>query len=167
MTSHRTALAVAAAVAASVAMQQPSYTQTVNANPGAALLDRYVAAFNSHDVDALREVMAETYAQHNGRAGQGLAGTLATIKGYFETFPDFHMKLEDSIISGDKVVARFTVTATHTKPVQLGPNASAFPPTGNKLTWGDIDIWRVADGKFVEHWDQADLAGLARQMRPN
>ncbi len=40
-----------------------------------------------------------------------------------------------------------------------------FPPTGKKLTWGDIDIWRVADGKFVEHWDQSDLAGLARQMR--
>lgn len=168
MTNRRTAFTVAVISAASLLLsQQASRAQAAGANPGAALLDRYVAAFNDHDVSLLRDVIAENYAQHNGRAGQGLAGTQATIKGYFDTFPDMHMQIEDSIISGDKVVARVTITATHTKPVQLGPNAPVFPPTGNKLAWGDIEIWRVADGKFAEHWDQSDLVGLARQMRPN
>ena len=168
MTNRRTAFAIAVLSAVSlVPSYQTSHAQAANANPGAALLDRYVAAFNNHDVSLLRDVIAENYVQHNGRAGQGLAGTQATIKGYFDTFPDMHMQLEDSIISGDKVVVRVTITATHSKPVQLGPNAPLFPPTGKKLSWGDIEIWRVADGKFVEHWDQSDLAGLARQMRPN
>jgi predicted ester cyclase len=133
--------------------------------PGAALVERYVAAFNAHDADAFRDVIADNYVQHNGRAGQGLLGTQATLRGYFATFPDMHVQAEDVIVDGDRVVARLTITATHSHPVQLGPNAPVFQPTGKKLSWGDIEIWRVADGKFVEHWDQSDLVGLARQMR--
>jgi predicted ester cyclase len=132
---------------------------------GPALVERYVAAFNAHDADGFRDVIADNYVQHNGRAGQGLAGTQATLRGYFATFPDMHVQVDDLIIDGDKVVARLTITATHSHPVQLGPNAPIFQPTGKKLSWGDIEIWRVADGKFAEHWDQSDLAGLARQMR--
>jgi len=134
-------------------------------NTGAALVDRYATAINNHDVNALAEVIAEKYVQHNGRAGQGLAGTQTTFRFYFETFPDMRMQVEDIITGGDKVVARVTLTATHAKPVQLGPGTPVFQPTGKKLIWSDIEIWRVADGKFVEHWDQSDLLGLARQMR--
>ena len=134
---------------------------------GASLVGRYVTTFNAHDLDALAEVIAQGYVQHNGRTGQGLAGLQAAMKGYFDTFPDLHMQLDDLITDGDKVVARVTLTATHTRPVQLGPGAPVFQPTGKKLTWGDIEIWRIANGKFVEHWDQSDLVGLARQMRPD
>ena len=141
---------------------------TSAADPGAAnaaLLNKYVAAFNTHDAAPFKDVIAENYVQHNGRAGQGLAGLQATARQYFQTFPDFHMTLEDSVITADKVVARFQITATHDHPVQLGPNAPLFPPTGKKLSWQGISIWRVADGKFVEHWDVDDLLGLAQQMR--
>lgn len=129
------------------------------------LLQHYVAAFNAHDADALKDVVVDGYVQDNGRAGQGLAGLQATARQYFETFGDFHMKLEDSVVTDDKVVARLTVTAIHDHPVQLGPNAPVFKPTGRKLEWQGISIWQVAGGKFVEHWDEDDLLGLARQMR--
>jgi predicted ester cyclase len=138
-----------------------------SASVGASLVARYVAAFNSHDINALADVVAEKYIQHNGRTGQDLAGLQAAVTGYFQTFPDMHMQLDDLIADGDKVVALVTLTATHSRPVQLGPGAPVFQPTGKKLTWGDIEIWRIANGKFVEHWDQSDLLGLARQMRPD
>jgi predicted ester cyclase len=131
----------------------------------AALLDRYIAAFNAHDVDAFAGFVAPGYVQHNGRAGQGLAGLQAVLRGYFQTFPDFHMAVDDRIFGGDKLVARSTLSATHTQPVQLGPGAPVFPPTGRKLTWGGIDIWRAAGGMFVEHWDQNDFLGLSQQLR--
>jgi len=133
----------------------------------AELLERYIAAFNAHDPAALGEVIASDYIQHNSRAGQGLAGLQATLRQYFVTFPDFHVQLDDRIISGDKLVARFTFTATHSHPVQFGPGGPEFPPTGKTLSWEGISIWRVADGKFAEHWDEDDLVGLARQMRGN
>jgi predicted ester cyclase len=138
---------------------------TDSAAANSEILDRYIAAFNAHDVDAFRNVIAEGYIQHNGRSGPGLAGLQATFRGYFETFPDFHIQIGDRIFSGDKVVARATLTATHSRPVQLAPSGPVFQPTGKALAWGDIDIWRVADGKFAEHWDQSDLVGLARQLR--
>jgi predicted ester cyclase len=163
--NHRRAFIMAALCAALSVTSGVSLGQGAAPNPGVALVDRYVAAFNNHDVNEFREAIAENYVQHNGRAGQGLAGTQATIRSYFETFPDVHVQAEDVIIDGDKVVARLTITATHSHPVQLGPNAPVFPPTGKKLTWSDIEIWRVVDGKFVEHWDQADLAELTRKMR--
>src|SRR5262249_8771607 len=71
---------------------------------GASLVARYVAAFNAHDVNALTDVIAEKYVQHNGRTGQGLAGLQAAVRGYFETFPDMHMEVNDVIADGDKVV---------------------------------------------------------------
>jgi predicted ester cyclase len=130
----------------------------------AALLDKYFAAVNAHDL-ALKDVIAENYVQHDAGQGRGLAGMQAAFQRYFQTFPDFHMTLADSVITNDKIVARFQITATHDHPVQLGPNAPVFPPTGKKLSWQGISIWRVADGKFVEHWDVDDLVGLAQQMR--
>jgi predicted ester cyclase len=165
MLQQHTVLALAILAFAGVALAGVTPLRAQSANAGASLVDRYVAAFNNHDVNAFADVIADKYVQHNGRAGQGLAGTQATFKTYFDTFPDMHAQVEDTIIGGDKVVARLTFTATHTKPVQLGPGAPLFQPTGKKLTWSDIEIWRVADGKFVEHWDQSDLLGLARQLR--
>jgi len=162
---HGQVTAVAFMVVAGVAWAGLGPLQAQDTSAGRALLDRYVAAINNHDVNGFSEVIADQYAQHNGRAGQGLVGTQATFKLYFATFPDMHMQVEDAIIAGDKVVARVTLTATHDHPVQLGPNAPVFQPTGKKLSWNDIEIWRVADGKFVEHWDQSDLLGLSRQMR--
>ncbi len=166
MSRQNTILILGVLVIAGSALIGVTPLRAQSTNVGAALVDRYIAALNNHDVNGFAEVIAEKYVQHNGRAGQGLAGTQATFKSYFDTFPDMHIQVDDTIISGDKVVARVTLTATHTRSVQLGPGAPVFQPTGKKLTWGDIEIWRVADGKFVEHWDQSDLLGLARQMRP-
>jgi predicted ester cyclase len=165
MLQQHTILALAMLAFAGVALGGVAPLKAQSASVGTALVDRYVAAFNSHDIDAFAGVIADKYIQHNGRAGQGLAGTQATFKNYFETFPDLSMRVEDTVIGGDKIVARVTLTATHTKPVQLGPATPMFQPTGKKLSWSDIEIWRVADGKFVEHWDQSDLLGLARQLR--
>ncbi|HUB11743.1 MAG TPA: ester cyclase [Acetobacteraceae bacterium] len=130
-----------------------------------ALLRQYFTDINAHDVSSLQDVIAENYVQREARQGTGLAGMQAAYRRYFDMFPDFHMTLEDSVITNDKIVARFLITATHDHPVQLGPNAPVFPPTGRKLAWEGISIWRVADGKFVEHWGIDDLLGAAQQMR--
>jgi predicted ester cyclase len=134
-----------------------------SANP--ALLAKYFADVNAHDVGALTDVIAADYVQHDADQGQGLEGMQAAFRHYFEMFPDFHWTIEDSVVTNDRIVARFQITATHDRAVQLGPNAPTFPPTGKKLVWQGISIWRVADGKFVEHWGVDDLLGLVQQMR--
>jgi predicted ester cyclase len=130
----------------------------------AALLDKYFAGFNAHDVASLKDVIAENYVQRDAGQGSGLAGMQAACQRYFDMLPDFHLTLEDSVVTDDKIVARFRITATHDHPVRLVPNAPVFPPTGKKLALEGISIGRVAGGKFVEHWDVDDLLSAAQQM---
>ena len=39
-----------------------------------------------------------------------------------------------------------------------------IPASGNPVEMRTIDIWRVEDGKSVEHWDELNLMQLFQQM---
>jgi predicted SnoaL-like aldol condensation-catalyzing enzyme len=39
-----------------------------------------------------------------------------------------------------------------------------IPASGNAVEMRSIDIWRVQDGMFVEHWDQLNLLQMFQQM---
>jgi predicted ester cyclase len=126
---------------------------------GSALLDKYVAAVNAHDTSYFGEIHTESYIQHSGRSPDGLAAQIENFRGIFARMPDVEARVEDRIIAGDKVVARMAFSATHTQPLQ------GIPPTGRRFTLRTIDIWRVEGGKFAEHWDIVDYAGLQKQLR--
>ena len=126
---------------------------------GSALLDRYVAAVNAHDTTSFPEIHTESYIQNSGRSPSGLAAQIENFRGIFGRMPDVQTRVEDRIIGGDKVVARMTLSATHTQPL-LG-----VAPTGRRFTLRTIDIWRVENGKFAEHWDIVDYPGLQKQLR--
>jgi predicted ester cyclase len=126
---------------------------------GSALLDKYVAAVNAHDTSSFVEIHTESYIQHSGRSPNGLTAQIENFRGIFSRMPDVQTRVEDRIIAGDKVVARMTFSATHTQPLQ------GIAPTGRRFTLQTIDIWRVENGKFAEHWDIVDYAGLQKQLR--
>jgi predicted ester cyclase len=149
--------------AATISFSNASAADLTAAN--AELLQKYFADVNAQDLEALKNIISDNYMQHGGYQGQGLTGMQAAFKHDFEMFPDFHWTMEDSVITNDKIVARFRITATHDHPVQFAPGAPVFPPTGKRLAWEGISIWRVTNGKFVEHWDVDDLLGAVQQMR--
>jgi predicted ester cyclase len=62
------------------------------------------------------------------------------------------------LADGDKVVTRKTFHGTHTGEF-MGLSA-----TGNVIAVDVIDIVRVRDGEFVEHWNVLDTLALMRQM---
>lgn len=126
---------------------------------GASLLDRYVAAINAHDTSSFPEIHTESYIQHSGRSPNGLAAQIENFRGIFGRMPDVQARVEDSVIAGDRVVARMSFSATHTQPLQ------GIAPTGRRFTLRTIDIWRVENGKFAEHWDIVDVPGLQKQLR--
>jgi predicted ester cyclase len=126
---------------------------------GSALLDKYVAAVNAHDTGSFAEIHTESYIQHSGWSPNGLAAQIENFRGIFSRMPDVQTRVEDRIIAGDKVVARMTFSATHTQPLQ------GIAPTRRRFTLQTIDIWRVENGKFAEHWDIVDYAGLQKQLR--
>jgi steroid delta-isomerase-like uncharacterized protein len=125
---------------------------------GAALLERYVAAVNAHDATPFSELFTSTYIQHSGRSPSGLAAQIENFRRIVASMPDVRMRVEDRIIAADRVVARTTYSATHTRPIR------GVPPTGKAFTFRTIDIWRVENGKFAEHWDLTDAADVVRQL---
>ena len=126
---------------------------------GSVLLDRYVAAVNAHDTSAFGEIHTESYIQNSGRNPSGLAAQVENWRGIFGRMPDVRATVEDRIIAGDRVVARMSLAATHTQPIQ------GIAPTGRRFVLRTIDIWRVENGKFAEHWDLVDFPGLLKQLR--
>ena len=126
---------------------------------GRSLLDRYVAAVNAHDTTPFPELFTETYIQHSGRSASGLTAQIESFHRSWTSMPDLRLRLEDCIVAGDKVVARNTYSATHTQTIR------DIPPTGKAFTFRTIDIWRVENGKFAEHWDLTDTAEVLSKLR--
>jgi predicted ester cyclase len=124
-----------------------------------ALLDRYVAAVNANDTSQFPAIFTENYIQHSGRSPSGLAAQVANSNNNHKTWPDLQLHVEDRMFAGDKIIARNLFTATHTQP------ALGFAPTGKRVSFRTIDIWRVENGKLAEHWDIVDFAGLEKQLR--
>ncbi|MEO8154367.1 MAG: ester cyclase [Rhizobacter sp.] len=159
MSSHRHLLS-AALVAVATSFAPPTWAQTAaDAATPRALVERYAAMKAARDATRLTELYRDNYIENTGRNPSGLAALTENWRAQFAAIPDLQITVHDIIVSGDKVVARVTYSGTHTTPFFAG-----IPPTGRKFTLGTIDIWRIEGGKFAEHWDQVDFAGLQRQL---
>ena len=116
------------------------------------IVRRYQDAYNAADYEALAEVMATDVRTPNMARGMqpGLEGAIAVHQKTLLGMPDYLTTIEDLIAEGDKVVARVTMTGTHTGDFW------GIPPTGRRVNLTAIYIARIADGKIVEHWGEED-----------
>ena len=114
--------------------------------------------FQEHDFSKLDDIMRDDYIQHNPDTPQGKAGFKQFFEELFEGLPDFSYTIKKIVAEGDIVMMYSTTTATHMRE-WLGN-----PPTGNKLEFDVVDIFRIEDGKIAEHWDVADTLKLFTQV---
>ena len=75
-------------------------------------------------------------------------------------FPDLSITVEDVMAEGDRVAARVTMRGTHRGEFQ------GIAPTGKRVEVRAIDMFRISNGKIVEHWGHADdPTSFLRQSR--
>jgi predicted ester cyclase len=75
------------------------------------------------------------------------------------SFPDVHMEIVELIAEGDKVVGRFTCSATH-----LG-EWLGHAPTGRRFERVDeVTIFRLREGRIVHAWSLEDTLARLRQI---
>ena len=125
-----------------------------------ALVRRYRAVHNTNNLDALDEIVAKDIISHNSLPGlpPGREGGKMAHFAFLESFPDIQTTTDDLVAEGDKVVERYTARGT---------NKGAFmgaPPTGKKIEVGSMSLYRIADGKIVEHWGENDSTALMMQL---
>ena len=113
---------------------------------------------NTHDPGLVDRFVAEGYRDHNAFASDGREANRQFWAAFFAAIPDVSGSMEDLVISGDRVVGRFVHRGTHTGDFM------GIPASGNPVEMRTIDIWRVEDSKFVEHWDELNLMQLFQQM---
>lgn len=139
--------------------EQPELVSSTSNAEADRLIARYVAMKNARDASRTSEIYRDDYQERSGRNPSGLHALTENWKQQFAAIPDVQVAVQDVVANGNKVVARFVYTGTHTVPFFAG-----IPATGRKFSFTTIDIWRVEGGKFVEHWDVVDFAGLQRQL---
>jgi predicted SnoaL-like aldol condensation-catalyzing enzyme len=98
----------------------------------AALLDEVLA----RDVTAFDRYAADPYYAHNPKNANGVAAQKEAFTGAFAALPDLVMDVKRIIADGEYVAVHHTF---QTNPEDRGAAV--------------VDIFRVQDGKIVEHWD--------------
>ena len=108
------------------------------------------------------EILDEHMLDHNAVPGQaaGRAGDVWAMRQIRTAFPDLEFRLDVAFESGDLVTGRWTMTGTHTGPLDL----IGLPPTGRPVTMSGQEIFRARDGKFVEMWHVEDTGALMRVL---
>ena len=129
----------------------------------AATMRKTYERISAGDIAGFGDLVAGDFVEHQGAGGPAFPptkeGTLEFFRALLAAFPDWRMTVEDLIASGDKTVARVTVTGTH-KGEFLG-----VPPAGTRVEVQLIDIMRFDGAGLVsEHWGVADMLSLMQQL---
>jgi predicted SnoaL-like aldol condensation-catalyzing enzyme len=119
----------------------------------------YDTVFRKRDLSAVDRFMRDDYLQHNPDTRQGKAGFIEFHKGFFAAVPDFCATINQMVAEGDLVFVYNTITGTHT-----GKGFLDHAPTGNKIQFDAVDMFRLRDGLLCEHWDVADTRALFLQV---
>jgi putative intracellular protease/amidase/predicted SnoaL-like aldol condensation-catalyzing enzyme len=128
-------------------------------------LHRYhVQVWEQGQLARAKDFIGPGFASHaapfvDPRTGAEVASLLPLIRA---AFPDMTSHEDALVVEGDLAVIRWTITGTH-KGELLG-----LAPTQRPVKVSGMDMLRIADGKFVEHWggiaDQMDT--VLRQLQP-
>ena len=113
------------------------------------------------NMDSFNEIIAPEFFNHTAPPGSptGPEG----IRYFFNhllkpAFSDFTVEIFDQVAETDKVSTRKAFHATHTA------DFFGVPASGKKVVMPVIDIIRLNEGKFVEHWGILDMHGLIAQI---
>lgn len=121
----------------------------------------YEELWNERKLEVADEIIAERATNYDtGLAPMpfGPEEMKGTVRMVTAAFPDNRHEIEEVIAEGDGVVLRCTLTGTHEGPFM------GIPPTGRRIEVTEIHIYRLKDGKAVEHRVGRDDLGAMRQL---
>lgn len=111
---------------------------------------------------SIHELLADDVVNHTAAPGtppgkENFTFFLKNVLG--AGFPERRVEIHEQIAEGDLVVTRKTIHSTHTGEV------FGIPPTNKPVEIKVIDIIRVRNGQYVEHWGQSNLMEVIAKLR--
>ena len=124
-------------ILAALAIATPAFAADLEANKK-AVLEFYEAGLNKKDFEVASKYFGPKYIQHNPGASDGIEGFKSFVNFLKEKFPDSRSEIKKAFADGDFVI--------------LHVHAVREPGTRGRAI---VDIFRLENGKIVEHWDVA------------
>jgi steroid delta-isomerase-like uncharacterized protein len=127
-------------------------------------IERYNAAWNAHDLDAIMAMHAPDMVFENHTAGETAQGDAVRehIGAIFATWPDIAFETRRLYVRDDLVVQEWTASATHTSTLRRGDLVAE--PTGKKIEWRGVDVIPYEDGLIKRKDVYSDSVSILRQV---
>jgi predicted ester cyclase len=124
----------------------------------------YLEVFGAGNMAAADEILAPDCISHAAdqppRLGTG--GIKAQAAVLRSAIPDLATTLEDQVAEGDRVASRWNGSGTHTGELRM-PGV-LVPPSGRHVSFGEMRIDRIENGRIVESWFIPDRLTLWQQL---
>jgi predicted SnoaL-like aldol condensation-catalyzing enzyme len=132
------AAGIALVLAASPTASAQSVASQLTSNPnGIAAVELLDMVFNQKKVEeAFAKYVGDTYTQHNPMVPDGIDGAVTGLTALLKQMPGWKYDFKRVLVDGDLVAVHAHITT--------GPDDRGMAV---------VDIFRVKDDKFVEHWD--------------
>lgn len=116
--------------------------------------------FNGHNPELASAYVTSDVRWHGGTLGtvEGVENLVGLLQGFIGALPDLNAQEQEIVAQGDTVAVRFVVEATHRGEL-LG-----IAPTGRRVRWDAVDVYRLRDGKISEEWAADDLTAILHQV---
>jgi steroid delta-isomerase-like uncharacterized protein len=133
-----------------------------------AFIDRYNAAWNAHDVEAIvsmhtEDSVFENHVTDDVNVGRDEIGR--AISGIFSVFPDLTFETRRAYIREDLVVQEWTARGTHEGTMTR--SGIEVPATGRKVEYKGMDVIPIRDGLVARKDVYSDSVTLLRQLGLN
>lgn len=123
--------------------------------------DRLSEIWNKGKIEYVDQLYTPEIVRHDCGLPEDIVG-LDALKNYFisnrTTFPDMIMTIDETIVKGNRIIWRWTITGTHTGPM------GDIPPTAQKVKFSGVSIAHLVNGKIAEIWDFYNQAALLQQL---
>jgi len=161
MSNHEKSFAILFTIAALGAMSF-GCAPTGDEEKNTATVKRfYDEVMNKGNPKVIDEVVADNFIDHHGtdpRMSEGKSRWPQGITMIRTGFPDMQVTIEDIIAKGDKVWAYTIMRGTHEGGFM------GMRPTGKKIEFKGVDIFRFVNGKAVERWSVNDGLAVMQQL---
>lgn len=125
-----------------------------------------VARFNKEvieqgNLNAFNELVSSHVVNHAAPAGapNGPESMSYFLLSVLRTgFPDIKVELHDQVAEGDKVSSRKTLHGTHTGGFM------GIAPTHKQVSIQVLDIIRLENGQYAEHWGISNIPEVLQQL---
>jgi predicted ester cyclase len=119
-----------------------------------AIARRVYEIISTGDFGRAREIVDEDAPDNELLPDDPPAKLIYTFEETFSearaAFPDLSVTVENVVAEGDRVATRVIMRGTHQGELQ------GIAPTGKRVEVRAMDMFRISEGKVVEHWGHAD-----------